>query len=155
MKKEMIISILVGLIFGLIITYGVYRAKTSLSQPPSPEPLFTSPSPTPGLNTGMLVLISPEDETVQDSAEIAVTGTAPANSHIIVFINDVEYITTADETDHFSITGKLESGSNVIAVHAINEQGETAIEERTVIMSTADLNSAPQASESAKPTPKP
>lgn len=152
MKKEMIISILVGLIFGLIITYGVYRAKTSLSQPPSPEPLFTSPSPSPGLNPGMLVLVSPEDETVQDTDQVAVTGTAPANSHIIVFINDVEYITTADETNHFSITGTLEAGSNVIAVHAINEQGEIAIEERVVIMSTADLSGTSAASESAKTT---
>ena len=151
MKKEMIISILVGLIFGLIITYGVYRAKTSFSQPPSPEPLFTSPSPTPGLNTGMLVLISPEDETVQESNQVTVTGTAPANSQIVVFINDVEYITTADETNNFSITGELESGSNVIAVHAINEQGDTAVEERTVIMSTADLSSPSEASESAEP----
>jgi hypothetical protein len=151
MKKEMLISILVGLTFGLIITYGVYRARTSLSRTPETEPLLSSPAASPTTtNSGMLVLLTPEDETVQSTNDVSVTGTAPADSQVVVFINDTEYLTTADATGHFSIAATLEAGSNVITVYVVDEEGNIASEERVVIVSTSSLDGQNAASESAE-----
>ena len=95
MKKEMIISVLVGLFFGLVIVYGVYTAQTSLSKSsPSQEELSVSPTPDSEENTnGNLTLHSPEDEIIVNEPAVTVTGTTLAESYVVVFINDKEHIT--------------------------------------------------------------
>ncbi|MBU0578446.1 hypothetical protein KJ628_00500 [Patescibacteria group bacterium] len=156
MKKEMIISVLVGLVFGLIIVYGVYTAQDSLSTTSqSIEELNVSPSPDlEVIENGILALHSPEDEIVVNEPAITITGTTKPESYIVVFINDNENIITSDEAGHFSVKGELELGSNIIEVHALDEDGQTVVIERTVIYTTKPLveedNLEESASESAK-----
>jgi hypothetical protein len=151
MKKEMIISVLVGLFFGLVIVYGVYTAQTSLSKSsPSQEELSVSPTPDSEENTnGNLTLHSPEDEIIVNEPAVTVTGTTLAESYVVVFINDKEHITTTDEAGHFSIEGELEIGSNTIETHALDEDGNISIEERTVIYTTKPLVELPSAEPAA------
>lgn len=141
MKKEMIISVLVGLIFGLIIVYGVYTAQSSLSNSAqSVEEIGVSPSPDAGeIENGSLTLHSPEDEIVVNEPTLTIAGTTLPESYLVIFINDDENITLADEAGHFSISGELELGSNIIEVHAIDEDGQTVVLERTVIYTTKPL----------------
>lgn len=142
MKKEMFISVVVGLVFGLIITYGVYTARRSLTQSKNTASLH--PSPQASVNpsaTGSLVIHSPEDETVQAETELTVTGTTQPNVMVIVFFNDDEQITTADDTGHFSVEGELEAGGNVIEIQAINEDGQVTVVERTVVVSPQFIES--------------
>jgi len=58
---------------------------------------------------------------------------------VVVFINDEELITNADKSGHFSVEGELEIGSNIVEVHAIDEDGQTMVKERTVIYTTKPL----------------
>ncbi len=141
MKKEMIISVLVGLFFGLIIVYGVYTAQCSLSKPnQETEELEVSPSLETEENIDSnLSLHSPEDETIVNEPLITIAGTTIANSYVVVFINDEELITNADKSGHFSVEGELEIGSNIVEVHAIDEDGQTMVKERTVIYTTKPL----------------
>ncbi len=142
MKKEMIISVLVGLFFGLIIVYGVYTAQSSLSKNnQTTEELGVSPSPDDSEEEigGNLSLHSPEDEIIVNEPLTTVTGTTLANSYVVIFINDEEHITNANESGNFSIEGELELGSNIIEVHVIDEDGKTIVKERTVIYTTKPL----------------
>jgi hypothetical protein len=141
MKKEMIISVLVGLFFGLIIVYGVYTAQSSLSKPSKEtEELGVTPSPeTENGNGGNLTIHSPEDETIVNDPLTTITGTTLVDSYVVVFINDEELITNADESGHFSVEAELELGSNIIEIHAIDEDGKTVVRERTVIYTTKPL----------------
>jgi hypothetical protein len=154
MKKEMIISVLVGLIFGLIIVYGVYTARTSLTAPDnSTNKLNSTPTPASDQNINeKLIIHNPLDEQVVDQKTIAVTGSTDPNSYIVVFINDNEYISSADDKGYFSIEGNLENGSNIIQIYALNEDGQSTVEERTVIYTTLPLveTTQPTASDSAK-----
>lgn len=156
MKKEMIVSILVGLIFGLIITYGVYTARTALfGRPATPSSLAT---PQPSANpeaTGSLVILSPEDESIVDTNTITVAGSTFPSAYVVVFVNNTEKITTANETGQFSTEATLENGSNVITVTVLSEDGTSTTLERTVIYSTIPLMDAdlPEPSPSVSPSP--
>lgn len=166
MKKEVIIAIVIGLVLGLIVTYGIYRAKTSLnsSQQAASTSNDASPSPSSSLHNS-LTLLAPEDESVQATSDVKVTGTTDPDALVIIFMNDLPQVIRADKSGNFSIQTKLQQGSNVITVRTLDEEGNTAEAQRTVIFTTVSLeetavaSSSAQASPSAKPTasikPKP
>ena len=155
MKKEIIISVLVGLIFGLIIVYGVYTARSSLTQPTATQTtLTTSPSPNATAAQSQLVVHSPEDEIITDQSDLIVAGSTQAQTYLVVFVNEQAQIIEPDEAGYFSTEVELELGSNIIQVHAINEDSESLVEERTVIYTTQPLvettpDSSSEASQSA------
>lgn len=158
MKKEMLLTVVMGLIIGLIITFGIYRAR-SAQTPEDAGVLSTSPSPTPNASadsTGMLVLHSPEDEQIVDSETVTVAGTTRPNIFVVIFVNGEETITTADSSGNFSVQRDLETGSNVIIVQAIAEDGTVTKIERTVIYSTVDFElESPEATAEAEASPAP
>lgn len=145
MKKEVFLAIFVGLSFGLLITYGVYQARLSLNNPEPKPSVELNATPTPiGENIGKLAIFSPDDETVQKETSLSVTGSTLPSNYVIIFVNEEEIITTADESGNFSVEVTLEEGSNVITVHTIDEDGNTTKESRTVIVSDETLLDTPE-----------
>lgn len=166
MKKEIVLAICLGLLLGLIVTYGVYRARVSLDEPAISDSVFSSATPLPTTTEAAhnsITLLSPEDESVQDTAEVKVIGTTDPNAQVVIFVNDVPHILTSDTSGNFSITDTLKAGPNRITVQTIDEDGNTAQIERVVTFSTIDFDdqtvasTSAAASPSAKPTatPKP
>lgn len=155
MKKEMLISVLVGLVFGLIIVYGVYTAQNSLNEPSQNiEELTASPSPveSDNPNTDQLSIYSPENESIVNQSATTVSGSTLSKNYVVIFINDTEFITTSDESGHFSIEGELELGSNIIQVTVITPDGETITQERTVVYTTQPLvEASPDSAKEATP----
>ena len=137
MKKEILIAIFVGLSMGLIITFGVYRVRSSVTDKPivdfveqTREENQATATPT------ILALHNPEDGTVQTETELTVTGTTVADSFIILFVNNTDYISNSDESGNFSFKIELDDGANVIRVHVLDADGGTSVvEERLVIVS--------------------
>lgn len=160
MKKEVIVAILIGLVLGLIITYGYYRAQTAGNADQNPD-LSATPEPSPNVDqAGNLVLHSPQDEVLTDNQELQVAGTTDPGAFVVVFINEAEHVTTADESGNFSVSGKLSENANVIAVYSIDEDGKTSTIERTVVYSTTsllepDLTATPAAKVDTKASPSP
>lgn len=139
MKKEIIFAIFLGLGLGLIITYGVYRARTTLQKPVAQEAeQIIEATPLASAETN-LSITSPEDETITESQELTVAGSTNPNSFVVVIVNNQDNITTADQSGNFSVVITLETGSNVIQVHSIDEDGNTSIKEITVIYSTTNF----------------
>lgn len=158
MRKEVILSILIGVSLGLIITYGFYLSySTKQSKTTSTELVNTEITPSPeASNPNQLMLSSPEDEIIYQEKKIRVAGTTLANSFVIIFVGNQENITQSDQSGNFSIEVALESGSNIITVCAIDEDGQTSKIERTVIVYSHSLENnetavnAEKASDSAK-----
>lgn len=142
MRKEVLFAILLGLVLGLIITYGVYRARTSLQEGPNPSPTPAATVDPDSPTQTSLVLSAPTDETIQDSPAVTVAGTTDPNSFVVVVLNDDETITEADESGNFSVEETLAEGANVILVFSVNEDGQTVTQERTVIYTTEPLDPA-------------
>ena len=138
MKKEILIAILLGLSLGLFITYGLYRTRNagSENQISNTENISSSPE-IEVLST--LVLNSPEDESIVAESTLPVSGDTEPNNFIVIFINNEQYITTADSTGAFSVSAELEPGSNVILVYSLDEDGNQTVEERVVVYTTRPL----------------
>jgi hypothetical protein len=150
MKKEVSVAIFIGLTFGIIITVGLYRARLSSLNRGNQTKLSPSPAPEASGANSSLVLNSPEDESIQSTKGVTVAGTTTPHAYVVVFINNQDFFTTADSTGHFSLATDLEAGSNVITIHAIDEDGRSTVEEKTVIYSTTGLEENPVSTSSAE-----
>lgn len=141
MRKEIIVAVLLGLSLGLFITYGLYRTRTNDTTEEAQqieETLTASPELEVLSN---LVLHSPEDESIVNESEVTVAGDTEPENFVVIFVNDVEYVTTADEAGAFSVSTELEIGSNVIQVYSLDEDGNETVAERVVIYTTQPLSS--------------
>lgn len=152
MKKEVLLAVLIGLTMGLLITYGIYRVQSAMNQPPvtdvletATESAQTAPPPT------VIALHSPLQGAVQTSHEVIITGTTIPDSNIVIFINNDETITKSDKSGSFTHNATLEDGTNIIRVHVIDSDGNTAVQERVVVVSNIfERLSSPDASVSAE-----
>jgi hypothetical protein len=141
MRKEILIAILVGLVLGLFITYGVYQAKSSLDTPEQP-PVVTGTNEVPEKENevaGKLTIISPKDETIQKEKNVLITGTTLADNYVIIFVNNAEIITNADDVGNFSVDAQLQDGSNIITVNSLDEDGNNSKRTLTVIVTQEAL----------------
>ena len=154
MKKEVFIAITVGFILGLIITFGVYRAQTSLKAQvvePTPTPAQEMTNATPAPSQHSLTITSPEDNDIITQEEIDITGLTSPNSYLTITSTNDEEIFESDDTGNFMSKIKLTGGANLIKVTSINPQGQEASKELTLVFSTADLNNNTKASPSPSP----
>lgn len=157
MRKEFLLAILIGLICGLFITYGVYQAKQPPANPDQNlNQLANQLTPTLAVDSGELTLYHPTDGLVLAEAKTTITGKTIPNSKIVIFINDDPIITTADATGNFSKEVGLATLSNLLLVYAIDEDGQQIQAERTVIVYPPELiiSSAASAAATPKPTGK-
>lgn len=157
MKKEVLAAVALGVIVGLIITFGIYTANTALQR--RSRQINATPSPTPNAENAKqssIIIYSPENDTMTDKDTIQLSGLTTPNAIVVIFVNDKPVVTTADPKGNFSADLSLVGGSNVITIVATNETGKQSQEQRSVVYSTANLDETPlQSTASASPLPKP
>ena len=138
MRKEVVIVILVGILIGAIVAYGIYTAQTALKQrqlnsqevPPQENQEKTSPSsPTLSIN-------EPQDESIWDQEKINVNGTTTPKSVVTILTEDNEYLLSADDQGYFSTEVVLTGGANTITISSFDEQGNKAQQTVVVVYST-------------------
>lgn len=165
MKKEVLIAVLLGLGMGLVITYGFYRVKTTVSGPKTNPVLETATTSATENNSSVLSISSPLDGLVTTETTVTVSGTTVPGAFVVVFVNDVEQITNADATGNFSVAALLKSGANAVNVVVADNDGTTYSDSRVVIVSTLldqdssaltnDTDASGSAEAAASPSPKP
>ena len=138
MKKEILLAIILGVLTALGITFFIYQnnQKATSSPTPTPTPVVET---LPEKSTSPINFTSPENEAVFENRAIVITGTAPANSPIIVFVNRQDFFTQSDDTGNWSLDLNLESGSNTIIATFVNDLGESFSDERLVIYTNKSL----------------
>lgn len=153
MKKEVLIAVLIGLTMGLLITYGIYRVQSAINQPPVTDVLEEATESAQTIVPTVIALHSPNQGTVQTTSDVIITGTTIPDSFVVVFVNDQEAITTSDRSGSFTHEASLSEGTNIIRVHVIDEIGNTATEERVVVVTDIyERFTAQEASASAAAT---
>ncbi len=158
MRKEIIISILIGLILGLVITYGFYSAKIATTEEnvTKKDEIAQATSSAEESTSSKLVVTSPEDELVIESGDIKISGSVNAGNFIVVFVDDTPSILEVDTTTNkFDKSIKLSEGPHIIIITALDENGDTTVEERTVIVRPESEKTieASDSAETATPTP--
>lgn len=125
MRKEVFIAIFIGLLVGLLITVGMYRARVAVDSIPQEESEFVAVA-TPQAQESIVPEVTneaselridePSDEYFSREAQTRVTGKTIPNAPLLILYNDAERALRADATGSFSITLPLETGSNIITV---------------------------------------
>ena len=138
MRKEVVIVILVGILIGAIVAYGIYTAQSALKQRelksqeilPKDNQEKTSPS------SHTLSINEPQDESIWDQEKINVNGTTTPKSVVTILTEENEYLLSADSEGYFSAEVSLTGGANTITVSSFDEQGNRAQQSVVVVYST-------------------
>jgi hypothetical protein len=139
MKKEVIIAIVLGLAVGLIVTYGMYRIRVALTRPDAQttiEKLAASPSTQQEKTPTTITILHPEDGVILTETSLQVTGSSTPDSHVALFVNNTDYLSTTDSTGAFSFEVTLDQGVNILTVHVITAEGMVTTTDRTVVVSS-------------------
>lgn len=144
MKKEILLSILIGFVIGIIITFGIYSSKKAIEKSnqiisPQAEKLLNEPVATPSTSFQSLSLVSPIDESIINEGKTLVSGSTSPDSWIILLTEKGEKVIRADKKGSFETEILLISGENEIEIQSISETGEKANKVVTVVYSTAEI----------------
>lgn len=138
MIKELLLAILLGALLGFGATGSILTLRQKPAPQPQPTPTTsptqttpTLPSPTISTISSTLVINSPPNNSVVNSAKIELKGTTDPNNLVLVRTPLKTAIATADNNGNFIIDVELDSGLNPISVASVdpdtNNQSTTQI----------------------------
>lgn len=142
MRKEIIFAIVLGLILGVVIIYGIQianrsakeLAKTTAATTPTQETQPIIPVSQP------LTITSPQDHSVSFADTITITGTTKPGSEIIIAASEDEIYANPDITGLFNAKVKLIGGENIITITSLSPDQKQETIELTVIYTTAKID---------------
>lgn len=142
MKKEILIAVVLGLIFGGIIVFGFYQSQRKIS---SDSPLNIKrfePEATESATTALarLVINAPYDGEIFGSDIATVSGTTSPGSYILVVSEVDDQITQADDLGYFNLELELQAGQNDLTVYNYDESGQTDKKQLSIVFSTEFKN---------------
>ena len=142
MRKELLLAIFIGMSMGLIITFGIYQSRENTRENKNyqTDDLVKQQVDDGLKESSQLSITTPEESLIVDQENLIVSGNTNPSSFVVIFVNDKENITTADETGNFSLEVTLDDGGNYIEIHSLDEDGNSIIKERSVIFDADYLN---------------
>ncbi len=135
MRKELVWAAIIGISFGLVIAFGVWRVNASLK----PKGISTQKTPQPHAKNSefQIVLDKPQNNDVVAQGTTAVSGITKPLSWTTVSGETDDYIVQADEQGVFSQNVSLISGVNQIKLTAFDTQGAQSVGKVLVVYSSA------------------
>lgn len=158
MKKEVLIAIIIGFSVGLIITYGVHTAQSSIlaqkenseaALSPSSNATLTDPA---GDGTHSLIIYSPQTEDILATSTIQISGITSPDSMIAAISGEDSSSIVADSQGSFVLEFELETGGNIVELTSYALTGEVATEILELVQSKVNLSRSSSASSSAEGT---
>ncbi len=150
MRKEILLAIIVGVVFGLGATFGIYTVRQSLFRNTTPEAIEasklgvqSSPTPTPN---NRLNISNPAQDLFTQEKSTRIVGRALADSLIVVLAENDEFITTADKDGDFSVEVELIEGGNLLTVVATAPDGSQDSTTLNIVSTTLSNEATPGAS---------
>ena len=142
MRKEVVFAIIIGLVLGLVILYGVQLANNSARQAantsatPTPEETLT-PTPTP--ISGLMVAY-PNDHAVVNIATIKIVGKADPGATVAIYSTEDDNLVAADKDGNFESDLKLTGGENIITLTSLKPDQTSESTQLSIVYSTAKIN---------------
>lgn len=123
MRKEVSLAVIIGIILGAIILYGINLANQSTKDLPQTSKKIVSPTPTQISNPPSESTVTPNSITITSHTtnqvvfenKITITGKAKSSSQVAVVSNLNEEIIKTESDGSFSIEINLEAGENLIS----------------------------------------
>lgn len=125
MRKEVIFAVLIGLILGSILIYGIYTANKSVQNTNPDNSADISPTPTPS-KASLVTITRPQDGTIITSPEATITGqlNQPKDTVLFIITESEEILINPSETGFFEESINLSRGGNFIQISAITNNGQ-------------------------------
>lgn len=139
MRKEIFLAIFVGIIFGLIVTYGIYRANKAINNKKTGYKQEKSILPTPiSQAEGNLELniVQPKDRDVYSQELITFKGSTSPQAIVVIMSDNEEYFAQTNDNGVFNLDIKLNKGANTYKVYATDLEEVTAAQVIHVVYST-------------------
>jgi len=136
MRKEVILAVIIGVLLGGIILYGINLANNSSTDSVDTEDQGNNSqvAPTSTKKNGNLISITtPQNNAVVTETTLSLKGSAKANSNIAIVTENDDILTVADANGYFSSDINLISGENIITVTSVDTTQSTASASITVI----------------------
>lgn len=86
-----------------------------------------------------LNLSSPDDNLLIYDPNLLISGQTSSGITVLITVNDTNQIISASTSGDFSLTVKLQTGTNQVIVSAFDNQGNYKIEERSIYYSEEKL----------------
>lgn len=142
MRKEVLLSIVIGFAVGLAATFGIYQANKSVKnaqqiQSPVAQTIAEEVTDTPV--SPSLSLAAPLDQSVTNEKKTLLSGLASSEIPLIILYETGEKIIMSDKKGNFETEIPLDSGENEIEVKAFFENGEIQTKKITVVYTTAEI----------------
>jgi len=138
MRKEVIAAVITGIVLGVIVAFGVWRANVALK--PESQTLSESSSPTAQEEVQTsefgLTIAKPEQNQVITESPFSVSGITKSGSWIAISGEEEDYVIQADAKGEFIEEVELIGGVNQLVITAFNEEGEEISQNLTLVYST-------------------
>jgi len=137
MRKEVILAVIIGVLLGGVILYGINLANTSSSIKQDSQDTADTNSkvtPTPIKKTaGDVSIILPLKNSVVTESTIALKGSTKPNSNIAIVSESDDLITSSDNSGNFQADINLINGENTVIVTAVDDKQKTSSTTITII----------------------
>lgn len=136
MRKEVILAVIIGVILGGVILYGINMANNAAtpaqtdSQSTNTDASESTDNPKELDSTSF---IYPQDHAVITESKITLKGVTKPNSNIAIITESDDIITTSDSEGNYSSPINLISGENTISVTIVDSTLSTSSASITVI----------------------
>lgn len=136
MRKEILLAIVTGVVFGIILAFGIWRANSALKSTAPESKAEQAQAPTPSPDVFEVALVRPDNYDVITSSPATIEGITAPSSWVSISSEDEDYIIKANKEGVFEQQVSLTGGINQILVTAFNEKGESVVEKRLIVYST-------------------
>src|SRR3990172_3702594 len=138
MRKEVLFAVAAGILFGIILAFGIWRANSALKPESQPQSTESQPQATKTQNSEefAIALILPDQYDVITQSPVLVSGVTSARSWVLLSGEEEDYILRVDETGKFEQEVELTPAVNQIIISSFNSEGNSVSQNLTIVYST-------------------
>lgn len=135
MRKELLWAAGIGIFFGLIIAFGVWRINSTAKK----ESISTEATPTPhtSISGFSITLDKPEQNDVVTRSSVTVSGITKPLAWLTISDDTGDFIVQAGSDGVFSQDTSLSPGVNQIKITAFDPSGNQSVEKVVVVYSSS------------------
>jgi hypothetical protein len=156
MRKEILFAIISGIVFGLIIAFGIWRTNIALKNKKTPPPTSSSITPTPQQNSNIeLVIVKPQENDIIYENPLILSGLTKSNALVVISTEERDLIISPDASGAFEKELDLDPAINSLVITSVDDSGATFSKNLTLIFSSefaklVDLEGQKEATSEAK-----
>jgi hypothetical protein len=137
MRKEILFAIVAGVLFGLVISFGIWKANSTIKPNSASDTQNTNSTPVAQnpIQIG-LTIARPQEYEIVNQNQVLISAITSPNSWVSISGEGEDYVIKSDANGAFEINVSLIKGLNEIIVTAFDNNGNQKSHNIPIIYST-------------------